>query len=248
MKTLSFLQLLPVLAYKEVIGGHHAKKGELRYFAHLYTITEALHTAPESSEKIILTAAHCVEKYKDHPDILPIYAGSVTLSSGQKAYEAKVNIHPKYNAHAIKNNITVLTFGEALPLDNNIQAVELLATDEIFPPGGTQYVLGGFSRTSYRGPIASDLLDVNLKVVDQENYVSRYKGIKLVQESSGCAIASGKGACSGDSGSPLVDIATKKLIGITSWVKSRCKTNYPNTFVSTSAHRDYIQSIVGTIC
>ncbi|XP_058798701.1 chymotrypsin-2-like [Phymastichus coffea] len=66
----------------------------------------------------------------------------------------------------------------------------------------------------------------------------------MIYKTQVCAFrTSGIGACSGDSGSPLV--VNGEIVGIASWVRNkRCANGSPDVYTNVYAYKDYIESII----
>lgn len=78
------------------------------------------------NQKILLTAAHCIEYCVDNCVDSSAYAGSATKKKGVKVNFLRTIIHEKYSRKKIKNDIGLVLLESPLLLGKSIKRVALL--------------------------------------------------------------------------------------------------------------------------
>jgi len=199
------------------------------------------------SERIILTAAHCViGKQVD----LSVRAGSSSWSKGGQLVDViKVIIHEDANPEGI-NDIAVLLLSSPLKFDDLTQHIELA---ESTPCAGTPAGVSGWGsrNVSDKGPDKLHFVEVTVK--DRKKCQQAYNLLAEllaedkpipVTEDIICASLYGDGACHGDSGGPLYTFEPLRLIGIVS-KGYRCIT--PGHFTDVAFFKTWIESTVSRL-
>lgn len=117
---------------------------------------------------------------------------------------------------------------------------------DIILSDGVDVTTLGWGTTSSGGSKSSILLDVDLKVVDQNECNEKYQaGGATITDVMFCAAAEGKDSCQGDSGGPLVikrDTSTDVQVGVVSWGFGCADASYPGVYARVSKYIDFIQS------
>merc|ERR1712014_536933 len=146
----------------------------------------------------ILTAAHCVEKFRQNPSQLKIRCGEA------------LNIHPEFDGRNLHNDFAVLFTSEDFVLASHIDTVCLPQADEIFEES-TCFATGwGKDRFGSAGQYQVVLKEIDLPVVSNLECQDRLQSTRLgrkfkLHDSFICAGGvNGKDTCKGDGGSPLV--------------------------------------------
>merc|ERR1711915_563102 len=86
----------------------------------------------------ILTADHCVEKFRQNPSQLKIRCGEWDTQNEtepyphQDRYVEALNIHPEFDGRNLHNDFAVLFTSEDFVLASHIDTVRLPQADEIF--------------------------------------------------------------------------------------------------------------------
>lgn len=78
------------------------------------------------NQKILLTAAHCIESCVDNCLDSSAYAGSATKRKGMKVNFLRTMIHEQYSRKKIKNDIGLILLESPLLLGKSIKRVALL--------------------------------------------------------------------------------------------------------------------------
>lgn len=190
------------------------------------------------SENCVLTAAHCMLKYK--PSEFKVRLGSTEYNSGGEliAVETFRN-HEGYNKVTNEYDVSVIKLATPVRQSSKIRYVKLA---EKTPPTGTPAVITGWGSTCFNFcPNAPTVLqEVTVDIVDRKECCSdKYKYGNQVKESMVCAYSVNKDSCQGDSGGPLV--ADNKLVGIVSWGYGCGFEGYPGVYCDVPVVRNWIE-------
>jgi secreted trypsin-like serine protease len=199
----------------------------------------------------ILTAAHCVDTVK--PNQLAVVAGAHNMKvlepTQQRRDVASFAVHPSWNSRNINNDIAVLTLSEPLELNDVVKVISI-APQGIEPSGPA---LGtGWGLTENGGSVPPDALqEVQLKVFPRSRCQLIYSIINPINKTMMCANSPGehKGACNGDSGSPLVcnnggGSGSDYQCGVVSWgVRGQCgNPNFPSVYANVANYHNWINA------
>ncbi|XP_065161006.1 chymotrypsin-1-like [Atheta coriaria] len=189
-------------------------------------------------DSTILTAAHCVVGFCDEgsdPTLIKIAAGKNKLS--ELVYNNKgksVICHEDYDSWDIKNDIAIIKLETALTLTADIQAVQLPRTDII----NEEVTFYGWGTTDNSSILSDALKYITMKTISVKDCIDKMPD--KVGPTEVCAIAgTGKGACHGDAGGPLL-ASDGTVIGIVSW-GIPCAEGYPDVFTRVYSFLDWIE-------
>ncbi|KNC33664.1 hypothetical protein FF38_08771 [Lucilia cuprina] len=193
------------------------------------------------SEDIIVTAAHCMQKYKAHE--FKVRLGSTEYNKGGVLVDVKAfKFHKGYNPKTMVNDVAVIKLARPVRETASIRYVKLA---EKTPATGTTAVVTGWGAKCFlfcqTAPII--LQEVEVDIID--NAVcgsSKYKYGADIKETMLCAYAVKKDACQGDSGGPLV--ANNELVGVVSWGKGCAISGYPGVYCDVATVRSWIEKTV----
>jgi len=183
---------------------------------------------------VILTAAHCVDKFRQNPTELKIRCGEWDTQHQTEPYPHQdrdvqnMAIHPEFDGRNLQNDFAVLFTNGDFILDQHIDTACLPAADEIFD-GTTCFATGwGKDQFGAAGQYQVVLKEIDLPVVNHGVCQDKLRTTRLGQkyklhDSFLCAGGiPGKDTCKGDGGSPLVcpskyDPNTYVQAGIVAW-------------------------------
>ncbi|KAM3824402.1 chymotrypsin-C [Vipera latastei] len=151
----------------------------------------------------VLTAAHCISSKR----IYRVLLGKHNLKEAEAGEVAvaveKAIVHEKWNSLLIINDIALLKLAEPVKFSDTIQPSCLPSTDSLLPQGFPCYVTG-WGRLWTNGPIADNLQQGFLPVVDHATCTQKDWWGSMVKPSMVCAGGDGViSGCNGDSGGPL---------------------------------------------
>merc|ERR1712013_759728 len=183
---------------------------------------------------VILTAAHCVDKFRQTPTELKIRCGEWDTQNQtepyphQDRYVQALNIHPEFDGRNLHNDFAVLFTSEDFVLSSHIDTVCLPQADELFD-GTTCFATGwGKDKSGSAGQYQVVIKEIDLPVVSNYECQDKLRSTRLGQkyklhDSFICAGGvNGKDTCKGDGGSPLVcpskyDPDTYVQAGMVAW-------------------------------
>merc|ERR1712173_514293 len=165
---------------------------------------------------VILTAAHCVDKFRQNPTELKIRCGEWDTQHQTEPYPHQdrdvqsLAIHPEFDGRNLQNDFAVLFTSEDFLLDQHIDTACLPAADESFD--GTSCFATGWGKDQFgaAGEYQVVLKEIDLPVVSNGVCQDKLRSTRLGQKfrlhsSFLCAGGiAGKDTCKGDGGSPLV--------------------------------------------
>jgi secreted trypsin-like serine protease len=185
----------------------------------------------------VLTAAHCLLSYST----VAVGTGLTRLGTGTVIAADGWAVHPGFNLDTQRDDIAVIHLPESVP------------GPYLTLPGRSDTKLIK-SRTGMTllgwGKDGNGNVDGRLAVVRQDDAGRLGAAFKGFDPST--MIAAGKfnsktrryaGACSGDSGGPLISTTSKPvLLGVTSFVAPNCDTRYPSVYTRVSRYLDWVKS------
>lgn len=230
-----------------IIGGNVSTPGRYPYYALMNgkSLCGAVLIAP----RFVLTAAHCQDADNDFA------IGPKTFYGGTEINYVDRAVHPLYDEYTYNNDVALFELEEdATTEDANGDPVPIpylrLNPNEVYSVGQAMTVIGF-------GDIDPDEAVTDFSEVMRHtdvNYVTNtecrrdHRG--EIDEDMMCAEASGKDACYGDSGGPLLmtpndNHEDDSLVGIVSWGRGCADEDYPGVYTRISYFYDWI---VGTMC
>jgi len=200
---------------------------------------------------VLLTAAHCVDKFRQNPTELKIRCGEWDTQHQTEPYPhqdrevSNLAIHPEFDGRNLQNDFAVLFVSEDFILDQHIDTACLPAADEIFD-SATCFATGwGKDQFGAAGQYQVVLKEIDLPVVNQGVCQDKLRSTRLGQkyklhDSFLCAGGiAGKDTCKGDGGSPLVcpskyDPNTYVQAGIVAWGIGCGENGVPGVYADVS--------------
>ncbi|CAD7082521.1 unnamed protein product [Hermetia illucens] len=202
------------------------------------------------SENYVLTAAHCLEAALS---VLILFGARDRLDkyeTGQKRMtveKANFIIHKEWDNATLRNDIALIRLTQSIAFSEYIQPISL-------PTRAMQGLLlekspvvaTGWGYTAGSPSLARYLQYVDVTVQEQ-NVCQGYFG-SYIQNGNICIDGStGRGACFGDSGSPLATTnGMRYVVGIASFVGYYgCEANWPTAYTRVSSFLDWIATNSG---
>ncbi|KAI1908806.1 hypothetical protein LOZ12_006076 [Ophidiomyces ophidiicola] len=109
------------------------------------------------------------------------------------------------------------------------------------PTAKSKVTTAGWGRIAIDEEASVTLRRVTVSVVDRSTCRAAYQKLNLpVTENMVCAAEPGKDSCSGDSGGPLYDDATKDLVGVVSWGFQCAEPGFPGVYVRVGKYIEWI--------
>jgi len=184
---------------------------------------------------VILTAAHCIDKYKQVPRELKVRCGEwdtqqeIEPLRHEDRRGASVKIHPEFNGRNLANDYGLIFLSNEFELNFHIDTVCLPQPNRAWE--GAKCFATGWGRDLFgvEGQYQVVLKEVDISPVSQGQCERRLKQTKLgkrfkLDDSFLCAGGQkGKDTCKGDGGSPLVcprgfgNSTVYDQVGIVAW-------------------------------
>ena len=168
-------------------------------------------TGAAITRNLVLTAAHCVADGADYK----LYERG---ADGQPVLRdvARIERHPQFslatlNAHRATADLALLKL--AAPLPASVQPATLSAANRAPVVVGESFTVAGFGVTARGdGKTSGTARGVTLTATGQPGTLQ----IRLFDPTTRNE-RTGLGACTGDSGAPVIDPPTRQIIGVVSW-------------------------------
>lgn len=200
---------------------------------------------------VILTAAHCAEKFRSQPGKLKVRCGEwdTQNQTEPRAHQDRivqtVDIHPDFNERNLANDWALLYTAEPFELQEHIDTVCLPDPEEQFD--GQNCFATGWGKDQFGavGEYQVVLKEIDLPVVPIRECQDSLRRTRLgrrfqLDESFICAGGiAGKDTCKGDGGSPLVcqskgDPFTYVQAGVVAWGIGCGEDATPGVYASVS--------------
>merc|ERR1712098_596044 len=197
----------------------------------------------------ILTAAHCVAKFKENPGSLKVRCGEWDTQDQneprphQDRYVTYLDIHPAFNDKNLANDWALLYTAQPFQLEEHIDTVCLPSPGDQFEEQ-TCFATGwGKDKFGAAGQYQVVLKEIDLPVVGHDQCEAKLRTTRLgkrfqLDDSFICAGGQdGKDTCKGDGGSPLVcaskyDPYTYVQAGVVAWGIGCGEDNVPGVYAS----------------
>merc|ERR1711989_283978 len=210
---------------------------------------------------VILTAAHCVDKFRQNPTELKIRCGEWDTQHQTEPYPHQdrqvqtLAIHPEFDGRNLQNDFAVLFTDGDFVLDQHIDTACLPAPGDVYD-GSTCFATGwGKDEFGATGQYQVVLKEIDLPVVSNGVCQDKLRSTRLGQkfklhDSFMCAGGiAGKDTCKGDGGSPLVcpskyDPNTYVQTGIVAWGIGCGEDGTPGVYADVSQASCWIDSVI----
>ncbi|KAI1912473.1 hypothetical protein LOZ61_003303 [Ophidiomyces ophidiicola] len=247
VQSLVFLAMLamPVMPMptdtSRIIGGTYAKPGDITHIVGMqYNDTQGC-GASLLSEKVAITAAHCIVESK-----ITVRAGSVYIfSGGTRVSVESFKIHPEYDNDTLVADLALLYLKDPIPEQPGLVSYIKLPKQGSDPKGNTKLIVAGWGKIADNNNTDSAFLKyTTVPVVDRKTcrklYSINHDDAKIFDDMI-CAFKDGEGSCNGDSGGPLFDRVANELIGIVSWGRECSKNGIGGIYVRVGTYVDWIK-------
>jgi len=210
---------------------------------------------------VVLTAAHCVDKFRQSPGELKVRCGEWDTQHETEPYPHQdrqvvdLEIHPEFEARNLRNDFAVLFTNEDFVLSSHIDTTCLPQPGETFD-GTTCFATGwGKDKFGATGEYQVVLKEIDLPVVNHDDCQDSLRETRLggkfkLDDSFVCAGGiNGKDTCKGDGGSPLVcpssqDPNTYIQAGIVAWGIGCGEDGTPGVYADVSQASCWIDSVI----
>jgi len=209
----------------------------------------------------LLTAAHCVDKFRQTPGSVKVRCGEWDTQTQNEPYAhqdrfaSAIEVHPEFQAKNLQNDFAVIFLTEDFILAPHIDTICLPQAGEIFD-GQTCFATGwGKDLFGSNGQYQVVLKEIDLPVVNHASCQEKLRTTRLgsrfkLHDSFTCAGGiNGKDTCKGDGGSPLVcpskyNPTTYVQAGIVAWGIGCGEDGAPGVYASVSQAVCWIDSVM----
>ncbi|MDQ3230445.1 MAG: serine protease, partial [Pseudobdellovibrionaceae bacterium] len=202
------------------------------------------------SERILVTAAHCVAYTNDRLEILPAISNMEVGNVVRISVKAAV-MHPLWNEETLTNDIALLFIDEKAVLPKGITVAAYQEESRAELP--ERLDLMGWGDISTHGLLQpGNLQGVTVQTIPWES-CSKLDGYGRVTSNQFCSSggdAGGKDSCYGDSGGPAFSadgFNGVKLYGLISWGKACAQSGKPGVLTRISSYSGWITETIGTV-
>ncbi|XP_045136457.1 serine proteinase stubble-like isoform X2 [Portunus trituberculatus] len=203
-------------------------------------------------EQWILTAAHCVVRYKDTPHKLELTLGDWDLKTDKDGKSLnvtaqRVTVHPSYSRATLQNDVAVIRLASTVTYTERIKPACLPTTD--IELAGKECTISGWGRNEAK-LLQEQLQVLEAKVVSNvlcdERWNTQGAPKGFIVDSMKCMDATSGDSCNGDSGGPSVlehppGSGRYVLVGIVSFGSGSCvDPQLPGVYTRVSYFRQWI--------
>ncbi|XP_011310434.1 chymotrypsin-2-like [Fopius arisanus] len=235
--------------FENIVNGQNTRLGQFPHQVSMQQASSHFCGGSIIDAMHILTAAHCVFDENDRmlrPESIRIVTGVIDYRAAN--YEntfpvAMIIPHRNYHSFALMNDIAIVKLARPIPF-NSLQKPIRLPTKNTFP--GTVATASGWGavwgdRPETAGPLPKYLQQLGMIAISRGE-CARMHGNQIFPGQLCATRTRGTGICFGDSGGPL--ISNGEIIGIASFVKGGCASQYPDVFTHVYLYLPWIQEVL----
>ncbi|XP_034179310.1 venom protease [Osmia lignaria lignaria] len=196
------------------------------------------------TDRHVLTAAHCVNRYERKDVRVRLGEYDFDTSEETRALDFAVSetrVHQDFDPVSYENDIAIVKMHRPTVFDSYVWPVCLPPIDQTFE--NKSAIVTGWGTSYYGGPASTVLMEVEVPVWPQASCVQSF--VQRIPRTVMCAGAyeGGRDACQGDSGGPLLHrLENGKWvnIGIVSWGIRCGEPGRPGIYTRVSSYLDWI--------
>ena len=230
----------------KILDGHSASPGDWPWMASLQENGEHFCGGVLVAPDVVVTAAHCVEYESAGGFDVVLELNNLAVDQGERFAVAEIAVHPDYDPVELTSDIATLRLAGTSPRST----IQLAHPDDadLFAPGVDATVIG-WGLTSEFGSLSDVLLELTYPIVshDVANAPEAYDGIVIPTMLPAGLAEGGVGACSGDSGGPLMvpdGSGGYYLAGIVSWGEGCGAPNKYDVHTRVASFADWVESFL----
>ncbi|XP_033732745.1 serine protease 27-like [Pecten maximus] len=194
----------------------------------------------------VLTMAHCTKRMRRK--FFRVKVGEYDRKKNERSTRGEMRIkvkkiikHPDYDRYSGKNDLSILKLERCVKFCKYIRPIPKLADDSVDPTNRTCYVTGwGAYNRQKLFRYARILQELQTSVITKAQCEAGIQGSFNATDDMMCTSVDPKGACFGDSGSPLQCLVNRKWVHVGSVLGGNADCRGPTIYAKTSYHRDWI--------
>ncbi|EFN88016.1 Proclotting enzyme [Harpegnathos saltator] len=196
------------------------------------------------TDRHVLTAAHCVYRYKPRDIVVRLGEYDFTRPDETRALDftvTEIRVHRDFVYTTYENDIAIIKIHRPTTFNSYIWPVCLPPIQQTFE--NKNAVITGWGTQYYGGPASTVLMEAAVPVWPQERCVRSFTQQILNTTICAGAYEGGRDACQGDSGGPLLhQLGNGRWvnIGIVSWGIRCGEPGYPGIYTRVSSYLDWI--------
>ncbi|KAF2900479.1 hypothetical protein ILUMI_05705 [Ignelater luminosus] len=211
------------------------------------------------NKRFVLTAAHCIQSGEF--ELIHVRLGEWNLTSNPDCLLCDpvqiVNItekisHPDYNRLTKSNDIALLRLERDIEYTDFIRPICLPPENSSAPKEGTELAVSGWGATEDGSTKSAVKIKVSVPIISNETCNKTLHNIQSTQLCAGGV--SGRDACQGNSGGPLVNSFVGTVEGRVQWYQEgivshgiRCGlVGYPGIYTRVSSYISWILHVIET--
>ncbi|XP_066908844.1 serine protease nudel [Halyomorpha halys] len=224
-----------------VVGGRQSEPGSWPWLVVIYKDGNFHCGGTILKPEVVLTAAHCMERFQDH--YFEVHAGILRRMSYSPQLQIRkvteVIIHEAYDKTKLSSDIALIGLSSKLKFNRWVLPACLPPPDPILPPAGIICTAIGWGAIYEHGPDPDHLKEVSVPIWPDCKYAVDRLGNEI------CAGYSegGRDTCQGDSGGPLLcRLGSNKwyVAGIVSHGEGCARKGEPGVYTRVSIFHDWI--------
>jgi len=237
---------------RAIVAGFKPKSGTYPWFARATIFNHSTWARCGGnlvSPEFVLTSAHCITsnfRKSGGYEIGALCPKMGKFNCGQKRIRRKklqIFIHPEYNLSTYEHDVALVRIAKVTsiaPVDMDLDNIAAKY------PRGARLWTAGFGRRSTYGGFLDTLHHAKLAYKPNKMCIKKYGYTKeQIKDSMLCAYFHGKrDACAGDSGGPLYDKNSTKLVGLVSWGKGCAQVNFPGVYTRVASESEWLKKMI----
>ncbi|XP_012222599.1 trypsin-1 [Linepithema humile] len=196
------------------------------------------------TDRHVLTAAHCVYRYKPRDITVRLGEYDFTESGETRSLDftvSEIRMHRDFRLNTYENDIGIIKIHRPTTFNSYIWPICLPPIQHTFE--NKSAIVTGWGTQYYGGPASTVLMEASIPVWPQERCVRSFT--QRIPNTTMCAGAyeGGRDACQGDSGGPLLHQLSNGRwvnIGIVSWGIRCGEPGFPGIYTRVSSYLDWI--------
>ncbi|CAG9798560.1 unnamed protein product [Chironomus riparius] len=239
--------LVPLLICSEIkcesdkiVGGDLISISDAPYQAALLYSGSFICGASIISTKYLLSAAHCVQEYKNK---LSVRVGSnYAYKDGEVFQVEKATSYPFFNTVTLNNDFAILKLVGEIKLQKGVKEIIALPENNQKIENNINVYVTGYGMTKMNGKADNKLRGVLVPIVPQN--ICRNSYPIMITNNMVCAgfKEGGKDSCSNFLGGPMVDREKNLLVGVVSFGQGCALPKYYGVYAKVSSVRQWIKS------